>query len=67
MTESKGARDRLIEIVQAAIVFQGAETKLVSGRSSTFYFNMKPSMLDPEGGHLIASLILETLKGPMST
>ena len=63
MTESKGARDRLIEIVRRRSFSKGHETKLVSGRSSTFYFNMKPSMLDPEGGHLIASLILETLKG----
>lgn len=28
-----------------------------------FYFNMKPTMLDPEGGHLIATLILDTLEG----
>lgn len=26
-----------------------------------FYFNMKPSMLDPEGGALIAQLILDAL------
>ena len=28
-----------------------------------YYFNMKPTMLDPEGGHLIALLILDALKG----
>jgi orotate phosphoribosyltransferase len=37
--------------------------KLASGRTSTFYFNMKPTMLDPEGAHLIASLILDQLEG----
>ena len=35
----------------------------MSGRSTTFYFNMKPTMLDPEGGHLIATLILDALEG----
>lgn len=28
-----------------------------------FYFNMKPTMLHPEGAHLIASLILDSLEG----
>lgn len=37
----------------------GPEMTLASGRKSTFYFNMKPTMLDPEGAHLIATLILE--------
>jgi orotate phosphoribosyltransferase len=63
MAQSNPARDRLIEIVKKRSFSKGQETKLVSGRSSNFYFNMKPSMLDPEGGHLIASLILDTLKG----
>jgi orotate phosphoribosyltransferase len=37
--------------------------KLASGRTSSFYFNMKPTMLDPEGAHLIGSLIVATLAG----
>lgn len=37
--------------------------KLASGRTSTFYFNMKPAMLDPEGAHLIAHLILDAIEG----
>ena len=36
--------------------------KLASGRTSTFYFNMKPTMLDPEGGYLIGILILDLIK-----
>ena len=28
-----------------------------------FYFNMKPTMLDPEGAHLIARLMLDKLAG----
>lgn len=37
--------------------------KLASGKLSTFYFNMKPTMLDSEGAHLIATLILDQLDG----
>ena len=37
--------------------------KLASGKMSTFYFNMKPTMLDSEGAHLIATMILDQLDG----
>ncbi len=63
MAETSAARSRLIEVVNKRSFSTGSETKLVSGRSTTFYFNMKPTMLDPEGGHLIATLILEALEG----
>lgn len=54
-------RDRLAEIVKTRSFQTGAEMKLASGRMSTFYFNMKPTMLDAEGGHLIAVSILEAI------
>ena len=57
------AKSRLIEIVKARSFSTGGETKLVSGRSTNFYFNMKPSMLHPESAHLIATLMLEALQG----
>jgi orotate phosphoribosyltransferase len=63
MADVSAVRSRLIEIVNKRSFSTGGETKLVSGRSTTFYFNMKPTMLDPEGGHLIATLILDALKG----
>jgi orotate phosphoribosyltransferase len=63
MSNTAANRARLIEIVTKRSFSIGTETKLVSGRSSTFYFNMKPSMLDPEGGHLIATLIIDALRG----
>jgi orotate phosphoribosyltransferase len=63
MAQGNAARDRLIEIVRQRSFSKGQDVKLVSGRSSNFYFNMKPSMLDPEGGSLIAGLILDALKG----
>ena len=63
MADTSAVRNRLIEIVNKRSFSTGGETKLVSGRSTTFYFNMKPTMLDPEGGHLIATLILDALEG----
>src|SRR4051794_32234885 len=63
MPEANAARKRLIEIVKVRSFSTGGETKLVSGRSTNFYFNMKPSMLHPESAHLIAQLILGALEG----
>src|SRR5262245_33302900 len=63
MADTGTARKRLIEVVRARSFSSGSETKLVSGRSTNYYFNMKPTMLDPEGGHLIATLILDALEG----
>jgi len=36
---------------------------LASGKESDFYFDLKPSMLHPEGAGLIAELILDKLSG----
>ena len=46
-----GAKARLIEIIKARSFQSGREMKLASGRTSTYYFNMKPTMLDAEGAH----------------
>jgi orotate phosphoribosyltransferase len=56
-------RARLIEIIKIRSFTKGGEIKLASGRSSNFYFNMKPTMLDPEGASLIGSLICAALSG----
>jgi len=61
--DTAARRARLIEIVKARSFQTGPEMKLASGRTSTFYFNMKPTMLDAEGAYLIASLILDQLDG----
>ena len=55
------ARERLIAIVKARSFQSGKEITLASGRTSTYYFNMKPTMLDAEGAHLIATLILQAI------
>jgi orotate phosphoribosyltransferase len=56
-------RARLIELIKLRSFQEGPEFKLASGRTSTFYFNMKPTMLDSEGAYLVASLILDQLEG----
>lgn len=58
---SNAKRSRLVEIIKARSFKVGGEMKLVSGRTSSFYFNMKPTMLDPEGASLIGELILEAV------
>jgi orotate phosphoribosyltransferase len=61
--DTAAKRARLIEIVRARSFQVGPEMKLASGRTSTFYFNMKPTMLDAEGAWLIADLICDQLQG----
>src|SRR5262249_57640333 len=63
MADGAKARARLIEIIKTRSFQSGREVKLASGRTSTYYFNMKATMLDAEGSHLIATLILDAIKG----
>ena len=59
---SKSAsRARLAEIIRKRSFGRG-EIVLASGRKSDFYFNLKPTMLDPEGATLLAELTYEALK-----
>src|ERR1700719_3443862 len=59
---SKSAsRARLVEIIRKRSFGRG-EITLASGRKSNFYFNLKPTMLDPEGAPLLAELTFEALK-----
>ena len=61
--DTAAKRARLSEIVRARSFQVGPEMKLASGRTSTFYFNMKPTMLDAEGAWLIGDLICDQLQG----
>src|SRR5438874_11516121 len=59
---SKSAsRARLAETIRKRSFGRG-EITLASGRKSDFYFNLKPTMLDPEGSSLLAELTLDALK-----
>ena len=43
-------RETLKQIIIDKSFQKGEAMKLASGKSSTHYFNMKPTMLDPIGG-----------------
>ena len=60
LPDTKTARARLAAIIREKSFGRG-EITLASGRKSDFYFNMKPTMLDPEGAALIAHLTLDAL------
>jgi orotate phosphoribosyltransferase len=55
------SRARLAEIIRKRSFGRG-EITLASGRKSDFYFNLKPTMLDPEGAALLADLSFDALK-----
>lgn len=59
--DAAAGRQRLIEIIKDLSFQTGPEMTLASGRKSTFYFNMKPTMLHAEGSFLIANLVLEAI------
>ena len=40
--------------------------KLVSGRSSRFYVNCKPTTLSPRGMYLVGNLVFEAVKGRLA-
>ncbi len=62
MTKTKTElKQALVALIKQRSFQSGGEIKLASGRTSSFYFNMKPTMLNPMGAHLIATLILDQL------
>jgi orotate phosphoribosyltransferase len=54
-------RERLKAIIAARSFRFGQLFRLVSGVESNVYFNMKPTMFDPEGSALVAKLVVERL------
>jgi orotate phosphoribosyltransferase len=54
-------RARLVAIIKARSVETGRTFTLASGRTSDFYCNLKPTMLDPEGAYLLGSLIVDAV------
>ena len=53
-------RQEVFKIIKSKSFFRERIT-LVSGRESDFYFNMKPSMFDPEGSWKISELLFDRL------
>lgn len=55
-------KDRLKEIIIEKSLKTG-NFKLASGATSTYLFDLKPTLLDPEGANISADLILEMISG----
>lgn len=55
-------RARVFNIIKEKSFSHGS-VSLASGKASAFYFDMKPTMLDPEGASLLAKLVLHWLEG----
>jgi len=52
---------RLSEIIKSRSLFRGQHYTLASGSESDYYFNMKNTTMDPEGGHLVADLVYSVI------
>jgi orotate phosphoribosyltransferase len=58
------AERRLRDIIRARSLLTAGSFTLASGRASSMFFDMKPTMLHPEGANLIADAVLDRLKEP---
>lgn len=52
-------RERLREIIRTQSLLKEREFQLSSGRHSNYYFDMKKTTLDPEGGGLVADIVFD--------
>jgi orotate phosphoribosyltransferase len=57
--ENRDHRERLREIIRTQSLLKEREFQLSSGRRSNYYFDMKKTTLDPEGGGLLADLLFD--------
>jgi orotate phosphoribosyltransferase len=55
-------RDRLREIIEEKSLITGRTFTLASGRTSTFFVNLKQTMLDPEGANLLSDMVLDVME-----
>jgi orotate phosphoribosyltransferase len=60
--EGTSSRERLRALIEKLSLTKG-QFKLASGRTSNYFFDLKPTMLHPEGINLLAEAILEKIKG----
>ena len=68
MTKSEASdladkKQKLRTIISRASLLRDREFRLTSGRSSNFFFDLKRTMLDPEGASLLADLLFDRVKG----
>lgn len=60
--ELEPRRERLRQIIVEKSLITGRTFTLASGRTSSFFVNLKQTMLDPEGANLLADLILDVME-----
>jgi orotate phosphoribosyltransferase len=56
-------KQRLLGIIRRRSLLQNRDFVLSSGRSSGFFFDMKRTVLDPEGAVLVADLLFDMIRG----
>jgi orotate phosphoribosyltransferase len=56
-------KQKLRAIISRSSLLRDGEFRLTSGRSSNFFFDLKKTMLDPEGASLLADLLFDRIKG----
>lgn len=59
---AENKRQRLRQVIREKSLMTGGEFKLASGRGSSFYFDMKKTLFDPEGASLIADVLFDLIK-----
>lgn len=58
--EPEALRDEAFNLIREKS-FARKQVTLSSGKTSDFYFDMKPTMLDPRGSHILAEMIFARL------
>jgi len=59
---SSPTRDRLLGLIRTRSFATGDFT-LASGKKSSLYFNLKPTMMHPDGAHLLGHALLDAIEG----
>jgi orotate phosphoribosyltransferase len=63
MPDAAALTGRLRAIIREKSYRSGQVVRLTSGKTSTFYVNLKPTMMDAEGAALLAKLVLAEARG----
>jgi len=58
-----GKKRQLLAIIRRQSLLQNRDFALASGRSSSFFFDMKRTMFDPQAAPLLADLLFDRIKG----
>ncbi len=56
-------KQRFFELIRRRSLLQNRDFVLSSGRSSSFFFDMKRTLFDPEGAVLAAELLFDRVRG----